>query len=266
MKHYVLPFFALLLVACGGRTPPPATPTAPPASEGAASPKAPAKARMAVEYVVIHTKWVERTMTPNPADVSAWYESPDGKTAVRPERREMTFKTKKEADAALARAKKGELGADDGAFNSLADATFEKLAPGDATVVTVSPAQHIVVAKTRPSETAIEKAYKKAKAPETAQKLAAALLAGLAKPEADARAVIASVVGEILGEKAVADPDRPVPAVADEDRLRHARLQPRAKEALDGMLKAAKPGETVKEPIVEGATTTVARALPPADR
>lgn len=32
------------------------------------------------------------------------------------------------------------------------------------------------------------------------------------------------------------------------------------------MLKTAKPGETVQAPIVDGGTTTIARALPSTDR
>lgn len=267
MKRRLLVLVALLLVACGGQAPPPATPAGPAgSSDGSpALPKALGKPRITVEYVVVHQKWVEKTMTPNAGDVSAWYETPDGKAAVRPERREMTFKTKKDAEAALARAKKGEWTTDDGAFNTNADATFDKLAPGDAMIVTVSPSQLVVVAKSRASDAAIEKAFKKAKAPETTLKLTAALLTGLSKQDADARAIIASVVGEILGEKAVADPDRPVPVVIDDDRLRHARLQPKAKEAVSAMLKTAKAGETVKEPVVDGVVTTIARAMPPTD-
>lgn len=268
MKRLFGLLLALLLVACGGgaQTQPAATPTSPNQNEGGALPKALGKPRMTAEYVVIHQKWVEKTMTPNAADVSAWYETPDGKAAVRPERRETTAKNKKDADAALARAKKGEYAWEEVAFNAAADATFEKLAMGDAAIVTVSPAQHVVVVKTRPSDAAIEKAYKKAKASEATQKLAAALLSGLQKPEADARAVIASNVGELLGEKAVADPDRPVPIIVDDDRLRHVRLLPKAKDVVAGMLKTAKAGETVKEPIVEGGVTTIARAVPPSDR
>lgn len=256
-----------VLVACGGQAPPPATPAGPPSSsEPPALPKSLGKPRMTVEYVVVHTKWVEKTMTPNGSDVSAWYETPEGKAAVRPERREMQAKSRKDAEVALARAKKGEYGAgDEAAFSSAADATFDKLAPGDAAIVNVSPAQFVVVAKARPTDMAIEKAYKKAKAPELTQRLGASLLTGLAKQDADARAVIASVVSELLGEKAVADPDRPVPVVVDGDRLRHARLQPKAKEAVGGMLETAKAGETVKEPVVDGATITIARALPPSD-
>lgn len=258
---------ALVLVACGGaQTQPPATPASPTPNEGGASPKAPAKPRMTVEYVVIHQKWVEKTMTPNASDVSAWYETPEGKAAVRPDRREMTAKTKKDAEAALARAKKGDYAWEEVAFTAAADPTFEKLAIGDAAIFTVSPTQHVVVVKTRPSDAAIEKAYKKAKAQELTAKLAAAVLSGLQKPDADARAIIASNVGDLLGEKAVADPDRPVPVVVDDDRLRHGRLQPKAKDAVAGMLKTAKAGETVKEPIVEGGTTTIARAVPPTDR
>ena len=267
MKHLVLLLAGVLLAACGGQAPPPASPANQGAStEGSALPKGPSKPRMTVEYVVIHQKWVEKTLSPNAGDVSAWYETPDGKAAVRPERREMTFKTKKDAEAAVARAKKGELPSEDGAFNAAADATFDKLALGDAAIVTVSPAQVVVVAKTRPSDAAIEKAYKKAKATEVTQKLAAALLGALSKQDADARAVIASIAGEILGEKAVADPDRPVPVVVDDDRLRHTRLQPKTKETVAGMLKTAKAGETVKEPIVEGGVTTIARAAPPTER
>lgn len=269
MKPFLAMFVATLLVACGGgQAAPPATPSSPAQNEAPVLPKALGKPRMTVEYVVVHTKWVERTMAPSAGDVSAWYETAEGKASVRPERREMQFKTKKDAEAALARAKKGEFSASDeaAAFVSAADATFDGLALGDAAIVSVSPAQFVVVAKTRPSDAAIEKAYKKAKAPEAAQKLASAILSGLGKPEADARAVIASVVGENLGEKAVADPDRPAPVVVDEDRLRHARLQPKAKETVAGMLKTAKAGETVKEPVVEGGATTLARAVPPADR
>lgn len=266
MKQLFALVVALVLVACGGQTPAPQTPAGPStANEGGALPKAQGKPRMTVEYVVIHQKWVEKTMTPNASDVSAWYETPEGKAAVRPERREMTAKNKKDADAALARAKKGEYAWEEVAFNAAADATFEKLAMGDAAIVTVSPTQHVVVVKTRPSDAAIEKAYKKAKAPEATQKLAAAVLSGLQKPDADARAVIASNVGELLGEKAVADPDRPVPVTVDHDRLRHGRLLPKAKDAVAGMLETAKAGETVKEPIVEGGTTTIARAVPPSD-
>jgi hypothetical protein len=262
----VLFAFAFVLVGCGGQAPPPATPAGPAAgTESPGLPKALGKPRMTVEYAVVHQRWVEKTMTPNASDVSAWYETPEGKGAVRPERREATFKTKKEADAALARAKKGEVASEETAFASAADATFEKLAPGDAAIVNVSSTQFVVVAKARPSDAAIEKAYKKAKALETTQKLAVALLSGLQKPEADARAVIASVVGEILGEKAVADPDRPQPVVVDDDRLRHARLSPKAKDTVATMLKTAKAGETVKEPIVDGGIWTVARALPPSD-
>jgi hypothetical protein len=54
--------------------------------------------------------------------------------------------------------------------------------------------------------------------------------------------------------------------VVDDDRLRHARLQPKAKETVAAMLKTAKAGETVKEPIIEGGIITIARAAPPADR
>jgi hypothetical protein len=266
MKELVVSLIAILLVACGGQTPPPATPAGAAATESPALPKALGKPRMTVEYVVIHQRWVEKTLTPTPGDVSAWYETPDGKTAVRPDRRETTVKTKKDADLALARAKKGEYPSEDGAFNAAADATFDKLALGDAAIVTVSPAQLVVVAKARPSDAAIEKAYKKAKAAETTQRLATALLVALSKHDADARAVIASIVGEILGEKAVADPDRPVPVVVDDDRLRHTRLQPKAKETIAAMLKTAKAGETVKEPVVDGGVTTIARAVPPSER
>jgi hypothetical protein len=266
MKQLLLALVAVLLVGCGGRAPPPASPAGAAAANESPLPKGPGKPRMTVEYVVIHQKWVEKTLTPSSSDVSAWYETPDGKASVRPERRETTVKTKKDADAAIARAKKGEYPSEDGAFNTAADATFEKLALGDVAIVTVSPTQLVVVAKTRPSDATIEKAYKKAKATETTQKLAAALLGALAMRDADARAVIASIVGEILGEKAVADPDRPVPVVVDDDRLRHTRLQPKAKETVAGMLKSAKAGETVKEPIVEGGVTTIARAVSPTER
>ena len=267
MKQLFVLFLALALVACGGgQTPTPQTPGGPPlGTEGPALPKALGKPRMTVEYVVIHQKWVEKTMTPNANEMAAWYESADGKAAVRPEREEMTFGTKKEADAALARAKKGEHVMDDAPMQNAADAAYDKLAPGDAAIVTVGK-NFLVVTKRRPSEGAIEKAFKKAKAAEATQKLAAALLSGLQKPDADARALIASNVGEILGEKAVADPDRPQPVVIDDDRLRHARLQPKAKETVAGMLQTAKAGETVKEPIVEAGVTTIARAMPPTDR
>ena len=268
MKALLFSLLAALLVACGGQAAnPPATPTANPnGDDGKDLPKALGKPRVTVEYVVIHQRWVEKTMTPNGSEMSAWAETPDGKSAARPERKEGTFKTKKDADAALARAKKGEVALEDAVFNAAADAAFEKLAIGDATIVNVSPAQFVVVAKGRPTEAAVEKAFKKAKAPEATQKLAAALLTGLSKPEADARAVIASVVGEVLGEKAVADPDRPAPVVVDDDRLKHTRLAPKAKETVSGMLKTAKAGETVKEPIVDGGIVTVARAVPPTDR
>jgi hypothetical protein len=267
MRSFFVLLVAILLVACGGGpTPAPATPAnAGASSEGPALPKALGKPRVTVEYIVIHTKWVEKTMTPNANELAAWAESADGKAAVRPEREEMTFSNKKEADAALARAKKGEHVMDDAPPEPAADATYEKLAPGDAAVVTVGK-KLVVVSKRRPSEAAIEKAFKKAKAVDATQKLAAALLSGLQKPEADARAVIASNVGEILGEKAVADPDRPAPVVIDDDRLRHARLSPKAKDTVADMLKTAKAGETMKEPIVEAGVTTIARAMPPTDR
>lgn len=268
MTNAWLLLLALLVVACGGgaQNGPPKAPATPSQNDGAALPKSLGKPRMTVEYVVIHQRWVEKTMTPNANDVSAWYETPEGKAAVRPERRETTAKTKKDAEATLARAKNGEYAWEEVAFNAAADPAFEKLAPGDATIVTVSPTQHVVLVKTRPSDTAIEKAYRKAKAQEATQKLAAALLSGLQKPDADARAIIASTVGDVLGERAVADPDRPVPVVVDADRLRHGRLLPKAKDAVAGMLETAKAGETVKAPIVEGGVTTIARAVPPADR
>jgi hypothetical protein len=264
MKHLVLLLGALLLVACGGQAPPPATPARAP--ESAAVPKALGKPRMTVEYVVVHTKWVEKTMTPSPNDVSAWYETADGKAVVAPQRRDLIFTTKKKAEAALARVKKGELPETEViglGTNPTIDAAYEKLAIGDAVLVELGPKSFQILKKDRPTDEAIEKAYKKAKAAELAQKLAASLLARLQKAEADARSTIAEVVEEILGERAVADPDRPVPVVVDDDRISHARLQPKAKDAVSEMLKSAKAGETVKEPILEGDSTTIARAVPP---
>lgn len=267
MRVLVFVLLALFAVACGGQSPPPATPTGPAASsEAPGLPKKLDKPRMTVEYVVIHKKWVEKTMTPSPNEVSAWFEA-EGKTTVAPRREQLAFKSKKSADAALARVKKSEKAepeiADAQADGAL-DAAFDKLGMGDAVVVE-SGKMFFVLRKARPSDEAIEKAFKKAKSGDAAQKLAAALLQSLQRSDTDARAAIASVVGEILGERAVADPDRPAPTVIDDDRMRHARLQPKAKDTIAAMLKSAKAGETVKEPIVEGDTTTVARALPPTD-
>ena len=66
MKALLLSLLALVLVACGGQAAnPPATPASNPNGEGRELPKALGKPRVTVEYVVIHQRWVEKTMTPH---------------------------------------------------------------------------------------------------------------------------------------------------------------------------------------------------------
>ncbi len=224
---------------------------------------------MMVEYVLVHQRWVERNLPTAPADVAAWYETPEGRTAVPARKCIAPFESKKAASAALARAKNmepceaiGRGGLDLTGALRKSDAALDALAPGDAALVEDGKL-FVVVAKTRPTDEALERAYRKAKAPEAARRLADAVLERVKKPETDARAAIADAVTEVLGERAVADPSRPAPVVVDDERLRVARLPPEAKKALEKLLKESRTGDVVPAPIVEGADLVVARAVAP---
>src|SRR5688572_11929474 len=103
---FILTLLAVVLAGCGGNgaLPPPAAPAR---HEPHPMPRE-EKPRVTIEYLVIHTKWVERTMTPAAADVSAWWETPEGRAAVPVMKRGLAFSGRKNADAAVARLKKGE--------------------------------------------------------------------------------------------------------------------------------------------------------------
>lgn len=159
MKQRVVVIVALLFVACGGQAPGPVAPATPPAHDGPALPKALGKPRITVEYVVIHQRWVENTMTPDARDVGAWYETPEGKAAVPARRRSIDFVAKKKAETALVRLKKGD------AFEKVAetadvvstkddtkiDTAYEKLALGETVLVEVSPGYVVILKKDRPT-------------------------------------------------------------------------------------------------------------------
>lgn len=224
---------------------------------------------MMVEYVLVHQRWVERNLPTAPADVAAWYETPEGRAAVPARKCIAPFESKNAAAAGLARLKKKEpcdavLRDGTNVLGGLpkSDAALEKLADGDAALVEEG-GLFVVVGKTRPTDEALERAYRRAKAPEAARRLVEAVLERVKKPETDARAAIADAVTEVLGERAVADPSRPAPVVVDDERLRVARLPPEARKALEKLLKESRAGDVVPAPIVDGADLVVARAVAP---
>lgn len=261
---------ACAAVACGGAAaggePPPAAPRA---THEASPSREPAKPSAMIEYVVVHQRWVEKNLPAPPADVAAWYETPEGRAAVAPGTCVAPFDAKKAASAALARAKKkesceaiGRGGTDVLGSLPKADAALAALADGDAALVE-DGGLFVVVAKTRPTDEALERGYRKAKAPEAVQRLGSDLLERLRKPEADARAAIADAVAAVLGERAVADPSRPAPVVVDAPRLHVARMPADAKAALETMARSARPGDVVPAPIVSGTEMVLARAVAP---
>lgn len=261
---------ACATIACGGGAavePAPATPRT--THEAPPPPREPAKPRMMVEYVVVHARWVEKNVPAPPADVGAWYETPEGRAAVPPHKCIAPFDSKKKASAALARLKKKE--ACDAvlrdATNVLGelpktDAAVAALADGDAALVE-EKGLFVVVGKTRPTDEALERAYRKAKAPEAAQKLASEILERMKRPEVDVREAIADAVTAVLGDRAVADPSRPSPVVVDEERLRIARVPPEAKKALERMLKDGHAGDVLPAPVADGGDFVVARSVAP---
>jgi len=226
----------VFLIACGGnaQNTPPAVPVSPVPAQ-----KHDDRPRVEVEYVVVHKKWVERAMTPPASDVTAWYETPDGRAAVPDVVEKKSYPTKKAASDAA------------------------KKSDPDVSVVENDDHTFAVVKKVRPSDDAIERAYKKAKSEGAMKKLADAILARWKKGETDARKAMADTVGEILGESAVADPDRPSPVLVDEPRFRTARVPASAKTAIEKMLKEGKAGDIVSAPIVEADAAIIARAVAP---
>lgn len=269
MRTLALSLLACASIACGGAAnePPPATPR--PRAEPSASPREPARPRLMVEYVVVHQRWVEKNVPAAPADVAAWYETPEGRAAVPARKCVAPFDAKKTASAALARLKKKEAcdAVLTGATNVVgelpkADAALATLADGDAALVE-DKGMFVVVAKTRPTDEAIERAYRKAKAPEAAQKLGGEILERLKKPDADAREAVADAAGAVLGERAVADPGRPSPVVVDEERLRIARVPAEGKKALEKLLREGRSGDVLPAPVADGTDLVLARAVAP---
>jgi hypothetical protein len=297
MKH-VVSALALILsttaLACGGANPEPVVPTPPP--EKPINTVAPAHSPLAVEYVIVKTKWVEKTLSPAPADVKAWSEDSANTAAVSGSFRHILVKVektapakdvdaaKKKAEGILARAKKGEDFAtlakqsdDPGSkdkggeydretvkqFASEVRTAYDNAAPGVIVPELVrSQFGFHIVKKERAGEEQIERAYKKAKAPEAAKKLAEDLLARM-KTSAGSREMIAEAVQSILGERASADPDRPKAALVERDRLHDARMAPAVKEELEKFLKTGKAGDVLSAPIADGDVLVAARAVAP---
>ncbi|MBX3225600.1 MAG: peptidylprolyl isomerase [Labilithrix sp.] len=285
-----------LLAACGGGAPPAAAPLPAVAPVGASAPEAPP---LAIEYVAIRRPWVEQLVPAAPADVKAWSDAPENAAAVSGPLRQILVKVpggekdpglaaKKKAQAIAGRIAKGEdfaklarqLSEDSATKDSGGELTpqalealsppvraaFAALKPGETSAEPVRSSDgFLVLQKERAPEEALERAYRKAKAPEAARKLGEELLARW-KNGADSRPAIAEAVEAVLGERGVNDADRPRAHVVDRERLTQVRLTAAAKAALETFARGARAGDVLPSPAADGEIVVVARARAPGAR
>jgi hypothetical protein len=95
----------------------------------------------------------------------------------------------------------------------------------------------------------------------TSKKLGATLTKNL-RNASDPREAIADSVKEVLGDSAVADPDRPKPNVVERQHLKELKhLSAAAKAGLGQFADHAKPGDSLDTPASDDEMVIVARAL-----
>lgn len=279
---------ALVLGGCGASGAPvrSATPEVKRSPSTDAPTLPPEEPSLLVEYVVVHRRWVETLVPTSPETVKAWSEAPENAATLGSMFRQILVRVrpgtpdaaaKKKADGILVRLAKGEdfsrLAAQLSEEVDMSDrftelpkevsATFAALAPGQTATVPVRSAEgYHVVRKERPSEEALELAYRRAKAPEVAAKLGAELTARL-RGGAPARSAIAEGTEAVLGERGASDPNRPKPQSVPRANVEHVRLPAAARAALVTFARGAHAGDVLPSPAVDGDTLVVARVRTP---
>jgi hypothetical protein len=271
------------LVACGGAQPAPVTPIITP-KPIVTAPAAPDP--LFIEYAVVRTKWVTPYVRAEPSDIKAWAATQNLEPSFRHVLASVSAKDPKKGDAAmkkraeswLARLKKGEdwdkvaLESDDpsgGEFKAayaqnfvepVKDA-FAKLKPGETSGIVKSELGYHVIRKAPPSEKLLGDDFKKASTPATTKKLAAEILARLKANPSNTREVIADATSAVLGDDAVADPDRPTFKAVERERVKDLRLSAGAKAGLSTWADGAKPGAFLESPAGDDEMFVVARAV-----
>ncbi|MFO0740646.1 MAG: peptidylprolyl isomerase [Labilithrix sp.] len=285
MKRFA-PLLLLLATACG-TPPPPATPVPPPPKEAKEKPAYPASREpLFVEFVTIERRWVTKYVPDGADDVKAWAETAkvepsfywilvkvDPKTGDAPAKakaQKLLERTKKEPFAKVAhdsddpgsRERGGEYAAAHvkGFVKEVQDA-FAPLKPGETSAVFKSSFGWGFVKKDAPSPELLAPLYRDAKSTELTQKLGAEMTKHL-RSSPDLRQAIADSVLSVLGDSAVADPDRPKPGVVDRERIKDLKhLSASSKAGLGQFADHARPSDVLDTPVTDKDEVIVARAV-----
>lgn len=285
MKRAALLFF-LLTTACGS-TPPPATPV-PPKHEPKPTVTAPASRQpLFVELVAIEQKWVAKYVPDAPEDVKAWAETAnvepafywilvrvDSKTsdaAAKAKAQKLLERTKKEPFERVAREASDDPGTKE--FGGMHPArhvpdfakevreAWKALKPGETSALVKTDMGWCFVKKAPPPDDALASQYRRAKAGELTKTLGAEMTKHL-RSSPDFRAAIAESVQQVLGDLAVADPDRPKMNVVDRERIKDAKhLSAATKAGLGQFADHARPGDVLDTPASDDEMVVVARAV-----
>ena len=271
----------LLLTACGGPAPAPATPAAPP-REAKERPSAPASREpLFVELVTIERRWVAKYVPDGDDDVKAWAATAKVEpsfywilvkddAAAKAKAQKLLERTKKEPFAKVARDSDDPGSRDRGGEYAAAKVkdfvkevqdAWAPLGMGQTSAVFKSRYGWSFVKKDAPSTETLAPLYRKAKSGDLTKKLGAELTKRL-QSSPDIREAIADSVQQVLGDSAVADPDRPSMSVVDRERIAGLKhLSAAAKAGLGQFADHARPAEVLDVPVSDGEVVIVARAV-----
>lgn len=268
----------LATAACGSPAPPPATPVPP-----QRDPKPPATAPASreplfVELAAIPRRWVakyapESEVEPDFFWVLVKVDPKTGDAAAKAKAQGLLERAKKEPFEKVAAEGSEDPGSKDkgGMYPASSVKGFVKdvqkawtaLKPGETSPVFKSEFGWAFVKKGPAPDPATVKQARDAKASELAKQLGTEMTQHL-RNSPDFRAAIAEAVEQVLGDAAVADPDRPKVNVVDRERIKDAKhLSPAVKAGLGQFADHAHPGDVLDTPAADEDVIVVARAVAP---
>lgn len=286
MRFAALVVLASLASACGS-APPPATPVPAPKKEAKERPAVPAsRAPLFVELVAIEQKWVAKYVPDDADAVKSWAatakvepgfywvlvkidaKSPDATAKAKAQKlldrskKEPFEKVARDSDDPGSKERGGEYEASHVKdFVREVQDEWNKLKPGETSPLFKSSFGWSFVKKDAPSAAMVAPQYRVAKAGDLTKQLGAEMTKHL-KNATDMREAIADSVQTVLGDSAVADPDRPKMNVVDRDRIKDLKhLSAAAKAGLGQFADHAKPNDVLDTPASDENTVVVARAV-----